>query len=147
MFINYLIIAKSRAFILDEIQSRNQTTSLRQHLELINLKYSKGLLNPELSEAIKTAWLKPRAHVLTSSTITKWMINRNRRGHDSPIKKSKDYTTYPWHELVFKLRQKYPTESYVKLHCRLNLKYPGISYARLIKLVNFVRKELGDNSL
>jgi len=141
----YKDIEAARSIVLNAIQRR--TTSLKNHLKMLNQKFFKGKLPPDLMAAIRGAWLKPRSYVLTQSTVNKWQANRCKRGHDKPLKKSKDYTIYPWHELAYQLKQKYPKETYVQLLCRLNLKYPEISYGQLLRYINFVKKELEETSL
>ena len=136
-------IAAARAILLNEIEQRSKSTSLKSFLEILNLRFKKGLLNKVLMNAIQNAWEKPRDFILTPSTIMTWQINRQTRGHDRPLKKSKDYTIHPWMQTAFILRQKYPKETYVQLLARVNLKHEGVSYGQLMRYVHHVKDELG----
>jgi hypothetical protein len=138
-------IGSCRSVVLDAVA--NRTISMGKHLELLNSRYANRTLSKPLMKAISGAWERPRECLLTESTIYQWVRNSARRGHHRPLKRQKDYTVYPWHELAFLLKQRNPKMKYTDLHLQVMEKYPDVSINQLRNYFQFVNKELSGDCL
>ncbi|MGZ8946416.1 MAG: hypothetical protein ACXW1W_13455 [Methylococcaceae bacterium] len=137
---NHKAIGEARAIVLESIS--NRTDSLSNYLKILNINFASGTLPAHLMAAIRNAWEKPRACILTESTVHKWNANKARRGHDRPLKRQKDYAVKPWHELAYHIKQRNPKAQYKTIHSRLVSKYPDVSIHQLRKYFQFIKREL-----
>lgn len=142
---NHKAIGAAREIVLDSIAGR--TGSLCNYLKMLNLRFANGTLPKPLMAALKSAWEKPRAYILTDSTVNKWNANKAHRGHDRPLKRQKDYAVKPWHELAYHLKQRNPKAEYKTIHSQLMQKYPGVSIYQLRLYFQFIKRELAGTSL